>query len=394
MPAEPTVEEQGGVDMERWRSPGLLVSCLGALLLRAALPVMGWCEPPGVAPETALEGAAMEVAKRDVDSDTPAVPLPAEDAETLAEALDYLITADREELNTAAVLRFARLGYEYICQHVLDYTCVLIKRERVNGVLQLNRQYLLAKVRHEREVGDQERVPFSVYLRFLGPALRSRGREVLYVRGRHRGDLIATKGGRTNASMTFYLDPTGYQAMDGNRYPVTSIGFKHLIRELVQVLESEPDPATYEVRVYPDAKLNERPCVHIMVKHKERRPEQRYYMARVFVDRELKLPVYFASYDWPTEESSKPRLLEEYAYTKLRLNVGLTDLDFDQANPEYNFKIPEELDAATQESLSAAEDEAAGTAGDEEAPQVPASDAPAKREAVPEKAGQDDSGSP
>ena len=48
------------------------------------------------------------------------------------------------------------------------------------------------------------------------------------------------------------------------------------------------------------------------------------------------MPVRFASYDWPLPGQT-PKLMEEYTYIKLKLNVGLTDNDFNIANPAYNF---------------------------------------------------------
>ena len=65
-------------------------------------------------------------------------------------------------------------------------------------------------------------------------------------------------------------------------------------------------------------------------------------MAELSVDDELKIPVYFRSFDWPAEEGGKPRLLEEYFYKRVKLNVGLTDLDFDRHNPEYHFQLRDE----------------------------------------------------
>ncbi len=37
------------------------------------------------------------------------------------------------------------------------------------------------------------------------------------------------------------------------------------------------------------------------------------------------------------QPGGQPQLLEEYTYLNVKLNVGLTDADFDDKNPEYNF---------------------------------------------------------
>jgi len=43
------------------------------------------------------------------------------------------------------------------------------------------------------------------------------------------------------------------------------------------------------------------------------------------------------AYDWPTTPGGEAPLIEEYTYYNVKLNVGLTDLDFDKTNPAYNF---------------------------------------------------------
>jgi len=42
-------------------------------------------------------------------------------------------------------------------------------------------------------------------------------------------------------------------------------------------------------------------------------------------------------FDWPRRTGDKPVLLEEYTYERMRVNVGLKNLDFDPRNPRYQF---------------------------------------------------------
>jgi outer membrane lipoprotein-sorting protein len=67
-------------------------------------------------------------------------------------------------------------------------------------------------------------------------------------------------------------------------------------------------------------------------------------MAEVSVDDELGIPIRYGAYDFPKEEGGKPQLLEQYVYTDVAINVGLTDKDFDPRNPSYDFQLPEDLD--------------------------------------------------
>ncbi len=73
-------------------------------------------------------------------------------------------------------LRIAQSGLAHIDRDVHDYTCTLVKRERINGQLG-PQEYIFAKVRHK---------PFSVYMYFLSPK-DIRGRECMYVVNKNEG---------------------------------------------------------------------------------------------------------------------------------------------------------------------------------------------------------------
>ena len=235
------------------------------------------------------------------------------------------------------MLSFARDAQARIGKEVHDYECQLFKRERVEGTLG-NPQLLYAKIRHEQKDGDKVVVPFSVFLQFLKPE-RIEGREVLYIQNVNQGDLIARRGGRKSPNVTMQLPPDSPMAMDGNRYPITEIGFQNLTKRLIEVLEKEQVYNDGEIDIFPNAKVDGRTCTHFRLTHHKPRPDLTYHMAEVSVDDELKIPVYFRSFDWPAEEGGKPRLLEEYFYKGVKLNVGLTDQDFDHHNPEYHFQL-------------------------------------------------------
>ena len=87
----------------------------------------------------------------------------------------------------------------------------------------------------------------------------------------------------------------------------------------------------------PDALVGDRPCTMVESTHPTRSPEFLFHSVKVFIDRELGLPIRFEAYDWPAKAGVAPELVEEYTYRDLRLNVGLSDADFDPANPAYSF---------------------------------------------------------
>lgn len=232
---------------------------------------------------------------------------------------------------------FAQGAYRHICDNIDDYTCLLIKRELVNGEDQ-GTQFMQVKIRHEKRAGEEVQVPFSVYLRYVKPE-KFLGREVLYVAGHNQGDLIARRGGRRNPNLTVQLIPDGPLAMEGNRYPITEIGFQTLAVRLLEVLEQELKYDDGVVQVFENAKVGERACTHYRLIHNQRRPGLTYHMAEVSMDDELGVPIYYAAYDFPAQEGGKPVLLEQYFYVDVKLNVGLTDRDFEADNPEYQFQL-------------------------------------------------------
>ena len=235
------------------------------------------------------------------------------------------------------VIQEAEVRHQTFTNQVADYTCTLVKRERINGQL-LDYEHADVKVRHRQVRSGRVVVPFSVYVKFHAPA-ELQGREVIYVEGRNDGKLIARRGGRRFAYVTTAVDPFGEVAMERNRYPITHMGIQRLLEELLVVGQEELQnpPEELEYRELDGVKIDGRLCRMFEFTHTVQRDSYRYHIARIFVDNELDLPIRHAAYDWPDEEGSKPKLLEEFTFLHLKLNVDLTDWDFDHRNEEYEF---------------------------------------------------------
>jgi hypothetical protein len=238
------------------------------------------------------------------------------------------------------VLQYATRGLQAIEQDVRDYSCVMVARQRQQGKLS-NYQYMEAKVRHAQD-NDGKQTPFSIYMKFQRPSDIS-GREVLFVDGERNGDMLVRNGGKRLPNLTLQLDPHSERVLQESRYPITDMGIKNMVMRLIEVVEDEMDTDDCEVKLFENAKMNGRSCTHIMVTHRTRQADSRFHMARVLVDNELQVPVYVASYSWPTSKGGKPVLMEELAFTELKLNVGLSDADFSSTNPSYGFKKQEEV---------------------------------------------------
>lgn len=244
-------------------------------------------------------------------------------------------TQPREEHPLAPVVQFAERELRRIDARLNDYTCTLVKRERINGRVAAP-TCAAVKLRHQQVRDGEVVVPFSVYMRFSAPS-REKGREAVYVQGQHRGKVIGHNGLRA-AHVTLAVPPRSELAMRGHHYPITEMGMRNLIERLLEVAREELEYDETEVEYFAKAKMNDRTCTVIQVTHPLPRDHFRYHIARVFIDDELRLPIRYASYDWPKEVGGKPRLIEEYTYLDIEINVGLTDRDFDYRNPDYKFR--------------------------------------------------------
>ncbi|MDX1965495.1 MAG: DUF1571 domain-containing protein [Pirellulales bacterium] len=241
-------------------------------------------------------------------------PVPAQPAANQAHPLD-------------PCLEIAYKGMKHIKEDIKDYTCTLVKRERIDGKL-LDAEYMYTKVRQE---------PFSVYMSFLKPDA-VKGREVIYVHGANDGNLLAHEGKGLAARFGMVsLKPNSALAMKDNRYPITELGLYNLTRRLIEVAENDRQFGECEVNMS-QAKINGRECTMMQVVHPVPRKNFLFHVARIYVDNELNVPIRYEAYDWPEKQGGQPVLMEEYTYLNLQLNTGLTDADFDSRNPQYNFK--------------------------------------------------------
>ncbi len=225
----------------------------------------------------------------------------------------------------APALRWAKTGLKQ-AQRYRDYSCLLVKRERVHGRV-TDHQYVRLKVRHE---------PFSVYACFITPEA---GQEAIYVAGQNDGRLWAHPAGRRKSQLvgTISLRPNSARAMQGNRHPITHTGVLNLAQRLIEHAENDMRYGECEVKYFPGAKVNDRECTCVQVTHPRPRREFAYHLAKIFVDDQLNLPIRFESYTWPEQDGGQPPLLEEYTFLNLKTNNGFTDRDFDVRNPDYGF---------------------------------------------------------
>lgn len=203
--------------------------------------------------------------------------------------------------------------------NVKDYTATFHKQERVKGEL-LPAETVLVKFRK----------PFSVYMRWTSGDFA--GREIVFVKGWNDDKIRAHQG--SFPDITVNLKPDSALAMRGNRHPIYDLGFGEAIGHIVRgarLSERRPqdgvlyidhgESTVYGVRAH---------CIEAVAPKKKVSP---YYShrAKICIDQKTKMPARITIWD------DENQLIEDYGYENTRLNVGLTDADFDPANSNYNF---------------------------------------------------------
>jgi hypothetical protein len=208
----------------------------------------------------------------------------------------------------------ARKAYE----EVRDYTCVLIKRERVRGQLQPE-SVISMKVRSQ---------PFGVYLRWQQPK-NVAGQEACYVAGKNEGKMRVHSTGLLGVAGWVSLDPNDERAKKTSNHSITEAGIGNLIARFAKSWEREKDLNLTRVRVG-EYEYNKRRCVRVEATHPDNRGGQFLtYRSVVYFDKETHLPIRVEAYDWPHQGgNTEGELLEVYSYVNLKLNVGLSDETF------------------------------------------------------------------
>jgi hypothetical protein len=204
---------------------------------------------------------------------------------------------------------------------VHDYTSVMVSRERVKGAL----------LPEERVLVKFQRI-FKVYMRWMdGP---SKGREGLYVAGAHDGKFLVYEPSGFQRLFTAALEPTDARVMEKSRHPVTDVGIGRLLEIVGDNARRAARDGVLRVVDHGISELAGR-RVHQVESILPRDAGAGYYGYRVqlFFDREHHLPIRVVVYDWSDQ------LVEDYTYANLRLNPGLTTLDFDPSNKEYGFSL-------------------------------------------------------
>lgn len=204
---------------------------------------------------------------------------------------------------------------------IRDATYIFHKQEYADG-----------NQRPGERIAVKFRVPNDVYMKWLGPT--HRGRELLFRPGWNKDRLRISPG---RWLPTLNLDPRGDLAMRGNRHSIYQLPFPAIIANFLNstaLIRANPALRAHITDLGQQNHFDEAGHCHQLQLPKDREP--RLYATEVILcfSQRTGLPLHIQSWDMA---DGQLRQVENYHYEDVRVNVGLSDSDFDPDNPAYNF---------------------------------------------------------
>lgn len=193
-----------------------------------------------------------------------------------------------------------------------DYTCTLIKQERIGGKMGL-----------EQEIQTKyKESPFSVAMKWTkNPPI---GDRVLYVEGKYNGNMMVRPASGLLQMLTggsVLRKPDGAEAMRSTLRPVNMFGFRRGLEELVKVYRGARQAKDLDQRFGGFADVAGRNTI-VLERYLPARDNYPAWKTVIYIDREYLVPICIEGYNWDKQISSR------YVYRDVRFNTGLTDDDF------------------------------------------------------------------
>lgn len=215
---------------------------------------------------------------------------------------------------------------------ISDYTAEMTKQERIGGDLS-SEQRIQLKFRHS---DDQAGVSTSIYMKWL---TGDRGREAIFVEGENNGKLLVHAGGwKARILPVLALDPTGSLAMGESRHPITEAGLLMLTEKWLDTRKADlaRKHVVYNIET---TEFDGRPTRKFTVLYGDRTESELYRKCELWIDAEHEIPIAAVNYTWDGRANDDDQtLIERYEYRDVKINTGLSDVDFDKTNRKYSFK--------------------------------------------------------
>jgi outer membrane lipoprotein-sorting protein len=193
-------------------------------------------------------------------------------------------------------------------------------------------EYWGKKMQAPQTIEVKFRRPHHTYMRWVDDV--HPGRHLLYKQGWNDGRIRVKPSGWLPV---LNLDPRGMIAMRGSRHSALETGFSFMVGKFsgdsARVL-ANPDLhltfADYGTKKLDGADAH---CFDVKLP-KDQDPGLYAHRLNVCVNLSTGLPATIKIWD---AEDGEVQLVGEYGYLNVRVNPGLTDMDFDPENPDYPF---------------------------------------------------------
>lgn len=218
------------------------------------------------------------------------------------------IAIDAERMKASMARMFGASG---------NYTCRLDKRERIDG-----------KMQETQHIDVKFRKPGHMYLKWAkGP---HEGRQMLYRAG--TDDKLFVKEAGLLGIATVRLSPDSSMVKADTNHPLLDLDLGFTINLIYDNLSKGQKNGDVKLKFKGIEWVGGRPA-YVVESTFTKVAEKGYYAPRSlnYHDRQTGLPVRTIIYE------ADGSVREEYSWTKLKMNAGLTDKDFDPENPEYGF---------------------------------------------------------
>ena len=211
------------------------------------------------------------------------------------------------------LLNEARARFE----KVTDYTCTLVKKERIDGKLTPDNVVAMS-VRNE---------PFSIDLRWIEPK-NMVGQDACYVKGRNGGQMRVKSAGFLGAIGYVSIDPNDVRAKKTSKHSITEAGIGNMIHQIGEKWEAERQLNVTQVRIG-EYEYNKPRCTRVETIHPTN-PDNQFltYRTVLYFDKGTGLPIRMECYDWPHRQGDAGELSEVVSFANLRLNVGVDEAMF------------------------------------------------------------------
>ncbi len=201
-----------------------------------------------------------------------------------------------------------------------DYVAEIHKQVHKNGKLDIDEHSIM-----------KFKKPFKVYLKWTSG--KKDGNELLYVDGENDGKIIVRKKLPFGIRKTMHVDPDGFWVKNFSKHSIKDAGFIGIItKSYNQFAEAKKNNDVIAVTCSME-EINGRPTHKVVLVVSPEGEKNGYYCrsAIEYFDAENFLPIKVTFWLWEDDE------VESLTFSNVKINVGLTDKDFDKENKEYQF---------------------------------------------------------